>query len=150
MEKYVTKVRFENDGTGERDLTARIKVQSDAGVQQLGELVFGFSSANEQMDVKYVHVLMKPVGLSSPPQPDAIKEMTGGVKRDAPEYTDYKEKHITVPSLHAGDTIEYDILTPPVTPLAPRTNSGIRNICSCRTPSSWTSNSRSTFQPIAR
>ncbi len=118
VEKYVTKVRFENDGTGERDLTARIKVQSDAGVQQLGELVFGFSSANEQMDVKYVHVL-KPDGTVIAAAPDAIKEMTAAVERDAPEYTDYKEKHITVPSLHAGDTIEYDILTRTVTSLAP-------------------------------
>ena len=39
--------------------------------------------------------------------------------RDAPEYTDYKEKHITVPSLHAGDTIEYEIVTRIVKPLAP-------------------------------
>jgi Flp pilus assembly protein TadD/transglutaminase-like putative cysteine protease len=118
VEKYETKVRFENDGTGEKDLTARIKVQSDAGVQQLGELVFGFSSANEQMDVKYVRVV-KPDGTVITAAPDAIKEMTAGVERDAPEYTDYKEKHITVPSLHAGDTIEYDIVTKTVTALAP-------------------------------
>jgi tetratricopeptide (TPR) repeat protein/transglutaminase-like putative cysteine protease len=118
VEKYETKVRFENDGTGERDLTARIKVQSDAGVQQLGELVFGFNSANEQMDVKYVRVL-KPDGTVITAAPDAIKEMTASVERDAPEYTDYKEKHITVPSLHVGDTIEYDILTKTVTSLAP-------------------------------
>ena len=46
IEKYSTIARFENDGTGERDLTARIRVQSDAGVQQLGELIFGYNSAN--------------------------------------------------------------------------------------------------------
>ena len=32
--------------------------------------------------------------------------------------TDYKEKHITVPGLHPGDTLEYDIVTHLVTPLA--------------------------------
>jgi Flp pilus assembly protein TadD/transglutaminase-like putative cysteine protease len=118
VEKYATRARFENDGTGTRDLAARIKVQSDAGVQQLGELVFGFNSANEEMDVKYVRVV-KPDGTSVAAAPDAIKEMTASVERDAPEYTDYKEKHITVPSLHAGDTIEYDIVTHTVTSLAP-------------------------------
>jgi Flp pilus assembly protein TadD len=118
VEKYATRARFENDGTGVRDLAARIKVQSDAGVQQLGELVFGFNSANEEMDVKYVRVV-KPDGTVIAAAPDAIKEMTASVERDAPEYTDYKEKHITVPSLHSGDTIEYDIVTRTVTSLAP-------------------------------
>ncbi len=118
VEKYSTKARFENDGTGERELAARIKVQSDAGVQQLGELVFGYNSANEEMDVKFVRVV-KPDGTVITAAPDAIKEMTAAVERDAPEYTDYKEKHITVPSLHSGDAIEYDIVTKTVKALAP-------------------------------
>ena len=91
VEKYATRARFENDGTGTRDLTARIKVQSDAGVQQLGELVFGFNSANEQMDVKYVRVV-KPDGSSVAASPEAIKEMTASVERDAPEYTGLQRK----------------------------------------------------------
>src|SRR5580693_8979457 len=53
IEQYYTSAAFENDGTGVRDLSVRIRVQSEAGVQQLGELVFGFNSANEQMDVRY-------------------------------------------------------------------------------------------------
>jgi Flp pilus assembly protein TadD len=118
IEKYSTVARFENDGTGEHDLTVRIHVQSDAGVQQLGELVFGYSSSNEQMDVHYVRV-HKPDGTVVTAAPDAIKELTASVARDAPVYTDYKEKHITVPSLRPGDTIEYDIATRLVTPLAP-------------------------------
>jgi Flp pilus assembly protein TadD len=118
VEIYRTKISFENDGTGVRDLTARIKVQSDAGVQQLGELVFGFNSANEEMDVNFVRVV-KPDRTVITAAPDAIKEMTASVERDAPEYTDYKEKHITVPSLHSGDTIEYEIVTRTVRSLAP-------------------------------
>ena len=118
IEEYYTTARFENDGTGEHDLTARIRVQSDAGVQQLGELVFGYNSANEQMDVRTMRV-QKPDGSVVNAGSDATKEMTASVARDAPEYTDYKEKHITVPSLHRGDTIEYEIVTRIVTPLAP-------------------------------
>jgi tetratricopeptide (TPR) repeat protein/transglutaminase-like putative cysteine protease len=117
IEKLSTTARYENDGTGERDLTMRIRVQSDAGVQQLGELVFGYNSANEQMDVHYVRV-RKADGTIVNAGPDAVKEMTASVQRDAPVYTDYKEKHITVPSLRPGDTLEYEIATRLVTPLA--------------------------------
>ncbi|MGA7841595.1 MAG: DUF3857 and transglutaminase domain-containing protein, partial [Candidatus Acidiferrales bacterium] len=118
IEQYHTTARFENDGTSERDLAVRIRVQSDAGVQQLGELVFGYNSANEVMDVRFVRVKKKD-GSVVTATADAVKDMTASVARDAPEYTDYKEKHVTVPSLHAGDTIEYEIATRTVTPLAP-------------------------------
>jgi Flp pilus assembly protein TadD/transglutaminase-like putative cysteine protease len=118
IEQYLTTARFENDGTGERNLAVRIRVQSDAGVQQLGELVFGYNSANEVMDVRFVRVKKKD-GSVVTASADAVKDMTASVARDAPEYTDYKEKHVTVPSLHAGDTIEYEIATRTVTPLAP-------------------------------
>src|ERR1700675_565191 len=118
IESYVTTARYESDGTGERDLLVRIRVQSDAGVQQLGELVFGFNSANEQMDVRTVRV-RKADGTIVNAGPEAVKEMTASVERDAPVYTDYKEKHITVPGLHTGETLEYEIGTRLVTPLAP-------------------------------
>jgi tetratricopeptide (TPR) repeat protein/transglutaminase-like putative cysteine protease len=118
IEQYYTTARFENDGTSERDLAVRVRVQSDAGVQQLGELVFGYNSANEVMDVRFVRVKKKD-GSVVTATADAVKDMTASVARDAPEYTDYKEKHVTVPSLHAGDTIEYEIATRTVTPLAP-------------------------------
>src|SRR5271154_1075831 len=118
IEQYVTSARFENDGTSERKLAVRIHVQSDAGVQQLGELIFGYNSSNEVMDVHFVRVKKKD-GSVATASADAIKDMTASVARDAPEYTDYKEKHVTVPSLHAGDTIEYEIATRTVTALAP-------------------------------
>jgi len=118
IEQYYTTARFENDGTSERDLAVRIRVQSDAGVQQLGELIFGYNSSNEVMDVHFVRVKKKDGSVVSA-SADAVKDMTASVARDAPEYTDYKEKHVTVPSLHAGDTIEYEIVTRTVTALAP-------------------------------
>src|SRR5271156_809578 len=118
IEQFFTTARFENDGTSERTLKVRIRVQSDAGVQQLGELVFGYNSANEQMDVRTVRV-RKADGTTVNAGPEAVKEMTATVAHDAPVYTDYKEKHITVPALHTGDTLEYEIVTRLVTPLAP-------------------------------
>src|ERR1700683_1514261 len=118
IEQYYSTARFESDGTGEQDLSVRIRVQSDAGVQQFGELVFGFNSANEQMDIRYVRI-RKADGTIVAAKPDAVKEMTSSIARDAPVYTDYKEKHITVPALAPGETLEYEIVTRLVSPLAP-------------------------------
>ena len=118
IERYHSAARFENDGTSRRDLAVRIRVQTDSGVQQLGELVFGYNSGNEQMEVRSVCVL-KPDGTVVTAPGGSVKEMTASVARDAPMYTDYKEKHITVPSLHAGDTLEYEIVTRTLTSLAP-------------------------------
>ena len=111
-------MRFENDGTGERDVTARIRIQSDAGVQTFGQLRLGYNSANEQLDVRYVRV-RKPDGSVVTAGPDAITDMTAPVARDAPVYTDFKEKHVTVPDLAPGVTLEYETVTRLVTPLAP-------------------------------
>jgi Flp pilus assembly protein TadD len=118
IEQYYTTASFENDGTGVRDLAVRIRIQSQAGVDQLGELVFGFNSANEQMDVRYARV-RKADGTVVSAGPDAVKELTAAVERDAPVYTDYKEKHITMPALAPGETLEYEIVTRLVSPLAP-------------------------------
>jgi Flp pilus assembly protein TadD len=118
IEKYYSTARFENDGTGERDLNVRIRVQSDAGVQALGELVFGYSEANEKVDVRSV-VVHKADGTNMTAGPEAVKEMTAPIARDAPVYNDRKERHVTVPSLGPGDTLEYSIVTRLVTAFAP-------------------------------
>lgn len=118
IEQFLTSVRFENDGTGERDVTARIHIQSDAGVQEFGQLRFGYNSANERLDVAYVRV-HKADGSVVTAGPDAITDMTAPVARDAPVYTDFKEKHVTVPDLAPGVTLEYQTVTRLITPLAP-------------------------------
>src|SRR5262245_54691607 len=40
--------RFENDGTGRRELSMRIRTQTEAGVQAYGQIVVGYNSANER------------------------------------------------------------------------------------------------------
>lgn len=54
IEKYRSIYRFENDGTGRKETIARIRVQSEAGVQQWGQLQFGYNSANERVEMSYV------------------------------------------------------------------------------------------------
>src|SRR6266850_3575346 len=47
IEQLKTIYRFEKDGTGQREVSLRVKVQSEAGVEGFGQLVFAYSSANE-------------------------------------------------------------------------------------------------------
>ncbi len=118
VEKLRTSYRFENDGTGRREIYARIKVQSEAGVEQWGQLVWGYNSANEKIEVPYVRVL-KADGPSVAASPDAIQDLSIPLEKEAPVYTDYRQKHVTVPGLRPGEELEYDFVTVTHTALAP-------------------------------
>lgn len=118
VEKLHTLYTFENDGTGKRELYVRAKVQSEAGVQQLGQVVFGYNSANEHVEIPYVRVL-KADGSTVTAPADSVQDLSVPLTQEAPVYTDFRQKHITVPGLRPGDVLEYDIQDIIVTPLAP-------------------------------
>jgi tetratricopeptide (TPR) repeat protein len=118
MEKLRTTYRFENDGTGRREVYARIKIQSEAGVEQWGQLVVGYSSANEQVEVPFVRVL-KTDGSTVTAAPDSVQDLSIPLEKEAPVYTDYRQKHITVPGLRPGEELEYNFVTITNPPLAP-------------------------------
>ena len=108
-------MRFENDGTGSLDVEAQIKIISESGVQALGQVKIGFSALNEKLDVDYVRV-RKPDGTVITAQESSIQDLTFP---DAPVYTDYHEKHISVPSLRPGDVLEYHYVRTTTAALAP-------------------------------
>ena len=117
VEQYRSSYRFESDGTGRRETVARIRVQSEAGVQQWGQLQIGYNSANERVEIAYVRVV-KADGTVVKAGDDAVQDLTAPVEREAPVYTDYRQKHITVPGLRPGEVLEYDMVTIVHTPLA--------------------------------
>ncbi len=118
-EKVRTVYRFENDGTGTRETYARIKIQSEAGVEQWGQVVIGYNSANERVEIPYVRIL-RPDGTTMTAPPDSVQDLSIPVEKEAPVYTDYRQKHITVPGLRPGEVLEYDVITVTHTPLAPQ------------------------------
>jgi tetratricopeptide (TPR) repeat protein len=118
IEKLRTTYRFENDGTGRREIYARIKVQSEAGVEQWGQLVVGYSSANEHVEIPFVRVLKADGSTVTAPQ-DSVQDLSIPLEKEAPVYTDYRQKHITVPGLRPGEELEYDFVTITNPPLAP-------------------------------
>ncbi|HEY6767018.1 MAG TPA: DUF3857 domain-containing protein [Candidatus Sulfotelmatobacter sp.] len=109
---------FENDGTGRRETVARIRVQSEAGVQQWGQLQLGYNSANERVEIPYVRVL-KQDGSVVKAGDDAVQDISAPVEHEAPVYTDYRQKHITVPGLRPGEILEYKFVTVVHTAFAP-------------------------------
>ena len=108
VEQYHTSMRYENDGTGAREIGARIKLQSEAGVERYGQVIVGYNSENERVEIKYVRVLKSDGTVITAPA-DAVQDLSSPVAREAPVYTDFRQKHITVPGVSIGDTIEYDI-----------------------------------------
>ncbi len=115
VQHFKQSVRFENDGTGREESEAEIKIVSESGVQSLGQLKIGYSALSDKLEIAYVRV-RKPDGTVITAQESAIQDLTFP---DAPVYTDYHEKHISVPSLRPGDVLEYKFVRTIASPLTP-------------------------------
>ena len=115
IEHFRQSQRFENDGTGREEQEARIKITSESGVQALGQLKLGYSAFSDKLDIDYVRV-RKPDGTVVTAQDSTIQDLT---IPDAAVYTDYHQKHISVPSLRPGDTLEFHYVRTIVNPLIP-------------------------------
>ena len=94
------------DGTGYRERTVVVKVQSEAALRQLGVLSVPFASASEHVEFKYARV-RKPDGTVVETNPGDALEQPDPVTREAPFYSDLKEKQLPVKSLRVGDTLEW-------------------------------------------
>ncbi len=117
FERIFNRARFENDGTSVKESEAVVLIQSEAGVKEFGQLAFGYSSATEKLQVEYVRV-RKPDGQVVVTPESTAQDFAPGVLKDAPMYTDYRERDISVAGLRPGDTLEYRTVTRAVTPLA--------------------------------
>jgi len=117
FERILNRARFENDGTGVEETEAVIRIQSQAGVEEFGQMVFGYSSATEKLDVEYVRVRKADGRVVITPESTA-QDFAPDVLKEAPMYSDYRQRHISVTSLQPGDTLEYRTVTHIVTPLA--------------------------------
>jgi transglutaminase-like putative cysteine protease/tetratricopeptide (TPR) repeat protein len=117
FQRIFNRARFENDGTSVEETEAVVLIQSEAGVREFGQLVFGYSSATEKLEVEYVRV-RKPDGQLIVTPESTAQDFASDVLKDAPMYTDYRQRHISVAALRPGDTLEYRTVTRTTTPLA--------------------------------
>src|SRR5260370_41874472 len=56
IEHLGTRVHYENDGTGTVEHTRAVRIQSEAGVEQYGQLVVGYTPARGKLGVDYGRV----------------------------------------------------------------------------------------------
>ena len=117
FERILNRVRFENDGKEVSETEAVVRIQSQAGVEEFGQLVFGYSSATEKLEVEYVRV-RKPDGQVVVTPESTAQDFAPDVLKEAPMYSDYRQRHISVAALQPGDTLEYRTVIRVLTPLA--------------------------------
>src|SRR6266436_59833 len=117
FERILNRVHFQNDGTEVSETEAVIRIQSQAGVEEFGQLVFGYSSATEKFEVEYVRV-RKPDGQVVLTPESTAQDFAPDVLKEAPMYSDYRQRHISVAALQPGDTLEYRTVIRVLTPLA--------------------------------
>ncbi|HTS06878.1 MAG TPA: DUF3857 domain-containing protein [Candidatus Eisenbacteria bacterium] len=108
IEEVSTRITSEQDGTGIKEMNARIKIVSDAGVKAFAVLSFTYTSANEVVEIDYVRV-RKPDGTIVKTPDYNVQDMPGEVTRTAPLYSDIHEKHVAVKGLSVGDVLEYSM-----------------------------------------
>jgi len=96
---------FQSDGTGRKESRMRVRVQQQAAVQGLGQLSFGYNSANENFELIQLKVT-KPDGKIVTAGSEAVQEVTPRLPFASSAYTDYREKHVLVPALEPGDVLE--------------------------------------------
>jgi len=118
VETLATRARFENDGTGRVETSARIRVQNEAGARALDELIFPYNSGAERMDIGYVRVRRADGSVLEAPS-GGMQDLAAQSVRDAPLYSDARERHVSVPPVHPGDAVEYQVIETIQQPLIP-------------------------------
>jgi hypothetical protein len=108
VERLDTVYKFAADGTGVREISAVTLIQSDAAARQYGVLTFPFAGNNERVEFEYVRVRKPDGSVAETPAAD-VQEMPQEVTRQAPFYSDLKEKQLPVRNLRAGDRLEYKV-----------------------------------------
>ncbi len=118
IELYSVKVRFENDGTGTRQIDVRVKANTAEGVTELKTLSFDYNALNEKVSLAFLRVT-KANGSVVQAKPDALADAPAPVAKDAPAFTELREASVTVPAMSPGDTLNYEAVISTVTPAAP-------------------------------
>ncbi|RXH54503.1 DUF3857 and transglutaminase domain-containing protein [Granulicella sibirica] len=110
FERYDTTTTMKADGTGDVVQHVIVRVQSDGVARQFSVLNLSYASANSTATIEFVRV-HKPDGSTINTPVDEAMEMPAEATREAPMYSDLKEKHLPVRSLATGDRLEYQFHT---------------------------------------
>jgi hypothetical protein len=82
-----------------------------------GQLIFQYNAVAEQVEIRSVRV-HKSDGNVVAAGPETVQDLSAPLAREAPLFTDARQKHVTVPGLAIGDVAEYDVVINAKPPLA--------------------------------
>ena len=99
---------YNADGTGSRDQTYTVAVQSDVALRTFGVLSIPFASASEHVLFRYARVRHSD-GSVVETDLSTMMEQPEQVTREAPLYSDLKQAQLPVKSLRLGDTLEWQV-----------------------------------------
>src|SRR5208337_2091357 len=108
IEELKSALRFDADGKGRRQMTFRVRIQSESATHDFGLLIFPYAARFESLDINYIRVRKPDGSVVSTPASD-VKDIDSAVSREAPMYTDEREKHAAIKSLSPGDVLEYSL-----------------------------------------
>jgi Tfp pilus assembly protein PilF len=117
-EKVESVYRYEADGTGEKEVFERLRLQSEAGARQFSVLSLAYASATESPQIESIVVYHPDGTKTETPASDAMA-MPAPVTEQAPLYSDLKQLQIPVRGLRAGDILEYRVRVQRKNPEAP-------------------------------
>ncbi len=109
-----TRYRFESDGTGSKELTAKIRILNQMGTLQQAEQIFEYHPLSEELQIPYIRV-RKNDGTVVNVETNLVQPVPAGATPDS----DLDDRRIRIPSLAVGDLVEYDIITVIHRPLGP-------------------------------
>lgn len=107
----VTKADWTNvnkaDGTGYRQRTLYVHLQSEASLRAFGVVEIPFASASEHVEFHYARVRHPDGSVTETPVSEVI-EQPAPVTREAPFYSDLKSAQLPIKNLRVGDTLEME------------------------------------------
>ena len=118
VRSFASRSRMNADGTGTREQTYVVQVQSDAAVRIFGVVSLGFAKASETGEFVYARV-RRPDGTVAETAVTDAQEQPAPVTREAPTYSDLMTKQLPIRSLHVGDTVEWQARITAVKPNVP-------------------------------
>jgi tetratricopeptide (TPR) repeat protein len=117
IERLSTRVRFEDDGTGRRESTYRIKVLDEQAVRQFGEFPLVYESETENLAITEIAV-EKPDGTVTPTGTDNVQDVSA-VPGQSRVFVDVRQKIISVTALRPGDILRISAVWTTSKPIAP-------------------------------
>jgi len=119
IELLETRVRFEANGDGRKEVHARVHINNELGVPQFGRLNFDYNRAFQQVEIPLVRITHASGGTAEI-LPSAITDQPNPAVVNAPAYQDVRVKSVRILGLAPGDNLEYRIVTTTTHhPLAP-------------------------------